>query len=169
MTVMFAKSQTAAVAAALPRLTGQVTSVVGLTVTVAGLQAAVGDLVRIESDRNPLLAEVVALGVGGLTCLPLGTLAGISCGTPVSATGGPLLVPVGAQLRGRVLDGLGRPIDDGPPLTGCQWVPVDAVAPPALYRSHSACARSTPSSRAGAASASASSPAPASASPACCR
>jgi flagellum-specific ATP synthase len=72
--------------------------------------------------------------VGGLTCLPLGTLAGISCGTSVSATGGPLLVPVGAQLRGRVLDGLGRPIDGGPPLTGCQLVPVDAIAPPALQR-----------------------------------
>jgi len=41
---------------------------------------------------------------------------------------------VGEALRGRVLDGLGRPLDDGPPLTGLPLVPVEHRAPAALHR-----------------------------------
>ena len=48
--------------------------------------------------------------------MPLGTLSGVHAGAPVRATGMPLQVPVGDALLGRVLDGLGRPVDGGPPL-----------------------------------------------------
>jgi flagellum-specific ATP synthase len=119
------------VAAARPLVTGRVTGVVGLSVSVEGLRAAVGDLVMIDS-RVP--AEVVAIDGSRLACLPLGALAGISAGAPVVATGGPLRVPVGAGLRGRVLDGLGRPMD-GRDLPGdCVEVPVDLAPPNALER-----------------------------------
>ena len=70
----------------------------------------------------------------GCACLPLGPLAGIGAGSPVVSTGGPLRVPVGDGLRGRILDGLGRPMDGGPPLRGCDWVGVDAAPPSALER-----------------------------------
>jgi len=124
----------AALAAARPRLTGRVTSVVGLAVTVSGIEARLGELVRIGDGPAAVLAEVVALDRDRISCLPLGPVAGIGTGSTVTGTGGPLTVPVGAALRGRVLDGLGRPLDGGPPLTGCVQVPVDADAPPALER-----------------------------------
>jgi flagellum-specific ATP synthase len=120
--------------AALPRVTGRVTSAVGLRVTVEGVEARVGDLVHIGTADAPVPAEVVALDGDRLHCLPMGPLGGIGTGSPVAATGSPLLVPVGAGLRGRVLDGLGRPLDGAGPLRGCVSVPVDAAAPPALLR-----------------------------------
>jgi flagellum-specific ATP synthase len=120
--------------AARPLVRGQVTGAVGLRVTVSGLAARVGDLVRIGEGSDEVLAEVTALDGDQLSCLPLGPLAGIGVRSPVVGTGGPLRVPVGEGLRGRVLDGLGRPIDDGPPLRGCPLVPVDATPPSALTR-----------------------------------
>ena len=120
---------------ARPRRTGRVTAVVGLTVTAAGIDAAVGELVRIGAPDSTLTAEVVAVTPDGLACMPLGQVTGIRAGMPVQATGAPLQVPVGPELRGRILDGLGRPIDGGPPLTDCARAPIDADAPPALLRS----------------------------------
>ncbi|RJK92841.1 FliI/YscN family ATPase [Vallicoccus soli] len=125
----------AALAAARPRVTGEVTSIVGLTVSVAGVEAAVGDLVEIARDGDACVsAEVVAVGPRELQCMPIGSTHGIRAGLPVLPTGAPLLVPVGEALRGRVLDGLGRPIDGGPPLDGVPRVRVDATAPNPLRR-----------------------------------
>jgi flagellum-specific ATP synthase len=128
-----------AVAAAQPRVTGRVTGVVGLTLTAAGVDAAVGEVVRIGTGAATVSAEVAAIGANAngqatLTCMPLGPLHGIRVGDPVSPTGAPLLVPVGESLRGRVLDGLGNPMDGGPPLTECELVAVEALAPNALLR-----------------------------------
>jgi flagellum-specific ATP synthase len=129
----------AAVAAARPRVTGRVTGVVGLTLTASGVDAAVGEVVRIGDGPTAISAEVAAIGAtpsgqATLTCMPLGPLHGIRVGDPVAATGAPLQVPVGESLRGRVLDGLGNPIDGGPPLTDCELVAVEALAPNALLR-----------------------------------
>jgi flagellum-specific ATP synthase len=120
--------------AAEPLVTGRVTAVVGLSVTVAGITASVGELVRIGTGEDSTMAEVVALDGDKVHCLPLGSVSGIGLGSPVSGTGRPLTVPVGPQLRGRVLDGLGRPMDGGPALVGAQRVPVDGSAPQALAR-----------------------------------
>jgi flagellum-specific ATP synthase len=134
----------AARAAALPRRTGQVVSVVGLSAVVAGLDAAVGDIVQIvtgspahgaDAGSGRVAAEVVAVSPAGLTCLPLGGLTGLRPGAEAYATGAPLLVPAGDALLGRVLDGLGRPIDDGPPLEDVHWVGVDGTPPHPLRRS----------------------------------
>jgi flagellum-specific ATP synthase len=120
--------------AAKPLLAGQVNSVLGLSVTVRGIPGRVGDLLSISTDGGPVLAEIIALGGDQLTCLPLGALDGIGAGSPVISTGGPLTVTVGDHLRGRVLDGLGRPMDGGPPLFGGERVGVDQAAPNALTR-----------------------------------
>jgi flagellum-specific ATP synthase len=120
--------------AARPLTIGQVSSVLGLSVTVRGVPCPVGDLVSIGTGAGPVQAEVVALDGQTLTCLPLGGLDGIGAGNPVVSTGGPLRVPVGAGLRGRILDGLGRPMDGGPPLIGLEQVGVDNDAPHALAR-----------------------------------
>jgi flagellum-specific ATP synthase len=131
-TVSLVQAMAPAIAAVRPTVSGRVTSVVGLSVSATGLAASVGELVLIDG-RVP--AEVVAVEGSRLTCLPLGSLAGISAGAPVSGTGHPLLAPVGAGLRGRVLDGLGRPMDGRPLPTDCERVPVDLAPPGALERS----------------------------------
>ncbi len=100
---------------------------------MTGLSAAVGDLVEVEG-RQPVLAEVVASGPAGLVCLPLGSTSGLTVGSAVASTGGPLRVAVGEELRGRVLDGLGRPIDGGPSLSHLPQVVVEHPAPNALAR-----------------------------------
>ena len=119
--------------AARPSRLGRVSELLGLQLRVTGLQAAVGDLLSVES-AVPVLAEVVASGPAGLVCLPLGSTAGLTIGAPVHAAGGPLTIGVGEALRGRVLDGLGRPIDGGPAIDGLPRVTVENPAPGALTR-----------------------------------
>jgi flagellum-specific ATP synthase len=78
---------------------------------------------------------VVAVSRDRTTCMPLGELSGVHSGAPVRTTGMPLQVPVGPALLGRVLDGLGRPLDGGPPLgAGVSWVDLASETPHALTR-----------------------------------
>ena len=157
-----------------PLQLGRVAELLSLHLLVTGLPAAVGDLVEVAGPA-PVLAEVAASGPAGLICLPLSATNGLRVGDTVRHTGGPLKIRVGDALRGRVLDGLGRPVDGGPALAGLAEVVVDNDAPSALSRPRidqqvglgvRAIDALTPSA---AASASASWPAPASASRACCR
>jgi flagellum-specific ATP synthase len=106
---------------------------VGLRVTVSGIQARVGELLRMGDGPEPVYAEVAAIDGDKLSCMPLGPLAGIGAGTPVVSTGGPLRVAVGPDLVGRILDGLGRPMDGGPPLRG-ELVGIEAAPPSAMER-----------------------------------
>jgi flagellum-specific ATP synthase len=123
--------------AARPTCTGLVTGVVGLVVDVVGLDAAVGEVVLIGPLGIP--AEVVAVrpattAGSRLACMPLGATAGIRAGLAVQATGSALTIGVGDALRGRVLDGLGEPIDGGPSLAALPRVTVEAEAPHPLLR-----------------------------------
>lgn len=123
-----------ALAAAGPQRVGVVRSVVGLTVEVTGLPLAVGDLVNIDAAGQTVGAEVVGLGRDGARCMLLGPVDGLRIGAQVRSTGHPLLVGVGSGLLGRVVDGLGRPIDGRGPLAVSDAVPVTAAAPSALDR-----------------------------------
>jgi flagellum-specific ATP synthase len=133
MTDVFRHRMEAALMAARPLSRGKVVGAVGLRVTVSGLEARVGDLVRMGDGPDAVLAEVAALDNDRLSCLPLGPIAGLGAGTPVVNTGGPLRVAVGPDLRGRILDGLGRPMDGGPPLRG-DLVGIEAAPPSAMER-----------------------------------
>ncbi|WP_347109914.1 FliI/YscN family ATPase [Paenarthrobacter sp. S56] len=128
------RGMAAAVAAAAPQKVGTVTSVLGLGLEIAGLDCAVGELVTVGEGPGTLDAEVVASVSGGVRCMPLGRLTGIAAGAPARAAGSTLLVPTGAGLFGRVLDGLGRPIDGNGPLLFSGLVPVDQEAPNAMLR-----------------------------------
>jgi flagellum-specific ATP synthase len=121
--------------AAAPEVTGQVTRAVGLSIDVSGLDLAVGEAVRIAGDEGPILAEVVALREDVATCMPVSDLRGVRKGAAVVTTGGPLRVPVGPGLLGRVVDALGRPIDGGPSLTDVTSTGVEGSAPAAMLRS----------------------------------
>ncbi|MCZ2403317.1 FliI/YscN family ATPase [Paenarthrobacter sp. Z7-10] len=122
-----------ALAAARPERVGSVSSVVGLGVELAGLDCAVGDLVTIGEGQG-IDAEVVAVTRTGIRCMPLSRLTGIGAGSPARSKGRPLLVPTGAGLFGRVIDGLGRPIDGKGPLLVDGHVPVDHATPSAMAR-----------------------------------
>lgn len=121
--------------AARPRRHGRLVELKGLHLLARGIDPAVGDLVEVHGDTGLVPAEVVASTPDGVVCMPLGTTNGLRRGAPVASTGGPLTIPVGAALQGRVLDGLGRPIDGGPSLGRLPLVPVENDAPPALSRS----------------------------------
>lgn len=95
--------------AARPLVTGRVERVVGLRFDVSGIDAAVGEEVFVEDSR--LRGEVVAVENGYVTCMPLGETTGLRGGSRVYATGRTATVPVGWELLGRVLDGLGDPMD----------------------------------------------------------
>lgn len=113
---------------------GRVDEVVGLVVraTVAGV--ALGEIVRIDRrGAGPLAAEVVGFRGEQAVLLPLGELAGVAPAGAVWRTGEGLAMRAGDDLLGRVLDGIGQPIDGGAPLTGERWA-VDRAAPPALER-----------------------------------
>ncbi|SHG27030.1 flagellum-specific ATP synthase [Jatrophihabitans endophyticus] len=124
-----------AVDAARPAVSGRVAEVRGLSIRVTGVQARVGDLVRIGEDT---FAEVVAVQLTAegrvSTCLPLGALTGIGAGDPVVSTGAPMSVRVGDELLGQVLDGLGRPLDGSRLPTGMARVGLDGTPPDALTR-----------------------------------
>jgi len=119
--------------AARPERVGTVSSIVGLGVEVRGLEAAIGDLVNL-GDHPGIDAEVVATGAGGIRCMPLGRLTGLRAGAPARASSTPLLVPTGTGLFGRVIDGLGRPIDGKGPLMSDGAVALNNESPSAMQR-----------------------------------
>src|ERR1700690_2215842 len=99
---------------------GRVVQLIGLVVESEGPLAAMGEVCRIQSARHDgeTLAEVVGFRNHHLLLMPLGEIHGIHPGAEVIATGAPLRVAVGSALKGRVIDGLGEPIDGlGPILT----------------------------------------------------
>jgi flagellum-specific ATP synthase len=93
---------------------GRVDDLIGLIVEATGLEAEVGEVCTVEAGRTrpAVPAEVVGFRAGRTLLMPLGEIHGIGPGRAVSATGRPVRVPVGDELLGRVIDGLGRPIDD---------------------------------------------------------
>ena len=131
-------SWTTALDAARPERVGRVRQAVGLSVEVEGLDLAIGDLVQLGDGPlgagTHVPAEVVAATTGAARCMPLAPPAGLRAGLEVRATGGALRVPVGPGLLGRVLDGLGQPIDGKGPLRDVTYVDVAGRAPHPLAR-----------------------------------
>lgn len=126
--------ETAPVAALVSDSAGRVDEVVGLVVRATLAGVSLGEVVKIDRRaREPLAAEVVGFRGEQAVLLPLGDLAGVAPASAVWRTGDALSIRCGDDLLGRVLDGTGQPIDDGPVLTGERW-PVDRAAPPALAR-----------------------------------
>ena len=115
------------------RVVGRITRVVGLEAECRGLRGALGDLVAITVGDRRVPAQVVAVREDALLLAPYGELDGVSPGAAVEPTGTGLRMRVGDDLAGRVLDALGRPLDDGPALTG-ELVGLDFPVPHPLKR-----------------------------------
>lgn len=93
---------------------GKVVKVVGLTIESIGPSANLNDLCMIQSKdkKQQVSAEVVGFKENKLLLMPLGTVEGIGIGSTVECSKEPLKVRVGENLLGKVLDGLGQPIDN---------------------------------------------------------
>jgi len=117
------------------RYNGKVVQVVGLTIESQGPSCQVGEICRVHTRAGRAIpAEVVGFRQERVVLMPLGDMSGIEAGCEVVSTGDPLLVPVSRALLGRVLDGLGRPMDglDSPECD--QLYPVTASPPDPLRR-----------------------------------
>ena len=93
---------------------GKVTEIIGLIIEADGPQSSIGDLCYIYNKLNdePIWAEVVGFRESKILLMPLGSMDGLQAGAIVVNSGSSMKVNVGEQLLGRVLDGLGRPIDN---------------------------------------------------------
>src|SRR5215213_10294150 len=116
---------------------GRVSNLIGLILEVTGLEAEVGELCYVEAGRTrpPVPAEVVGFRDARTLLMPLGEMEGIAPGRAATATGRQFEVPVGNDLLGRVIDGLGHPLDKQDDLKGAPR-PTMASPPDALDRPH---------------------------------
>lgn len=114
---------------------GKVSKVVGLTVESVGPPAKLNDLCEITSKdgATTVMAEVVGFRDNKVLLMPYDSVDGIGLGATVRSTGDVLQIPVGEELLGKVLDGIGRPMD-GSMLTTTSRYPIDAPAPDPLKR-----------------------------------
>lgn len=122
--------------ATLVQYKGRVSKVVGLTIESIGPQVQVGEMCKIFPVKSdvPVMAEVVGFTENAVLLMPLGDMQGISPGATVIASGNSHEVQVGDSLLGRVLDGLGQPIDDKESLNVSRAYPVNNMPPNPLSR-----------------------------------
>src|SRR3954463_13436943 len=122
----------------LPRLyrMGRVTRVVGLVIEAAGLDVGLSELCRVTSlsEEKSVLAEVVGFHERGVLLMPLGDINGLHPGSSVTPLGRSFGADVGPGLLGRVLNGLGHPIDGKGNLDHTHRVPLSAEPPHPLER-----------------------------------
>ena len=92
---------------------GRVSQIIGLIVESLGPpKVALGEVCLLgDPEQENMLAEVVGFKGKRVLLMPLGEIEGIRPGTMVSSTRAPLYIPVGEALQGRILDGLGCPLD----------------------------------------------------------
>lgn len=117
----------------LLKINGRISRIVGLTVESIGPDAFLGEICRLKLDDKKPLCEVVGFKDGRVLLMPLEDLSGAKHGTVIYKTGRRLDVSVCDEMKGRVLDGLGRPID-GKPLLTKQRYPLINTAPHPLKR-----------------------------------
>ena len=116
------------------RTLGRVTSVTGLSLRFTMPGVRIGDVVHVARKGGSLPCEVVGFVGGEAVALPLGSLTGVGPEDEVESTGQGFTVCVHPSLLGRVVDGLGRPLDGGPAIDQGRWVPTDRDPPSPLTR-----------------------------------
>jgi flagellum-specific ATP synthase len=131
---LFAKYAESVESACTVKCVGYVFRVHGLLVESTGPQSVVGEICRIISRGEELLAEVVGLNGSTVQLMVYGATEGIELGARVEASGSSLTIPCSPAMLGRVLDALGRPLDGkGGFNINCRN-PAMREAPPAFSR-----------------------------------
>jgi flagellum-specific ATP synthase len=116
---------------------GKVVDVIGIVIESRGPDVQMGEIceVRIRNRKTePLLCEVVGFRGERVLLMPLGDVQKIGPGSDVLSTGRTLGVRVGPELLGRVLDGMGEPLDEKGPVIGTDYYPLHSPPPHPLKR-----------------------------------
>lgn len=119
------------------KMNGKITQVIGLVIESQGPNVSLGELCYVcsrISHVEPVPAEVVGFRKGRVLLMSIGDMQGIGPGCEVISAQKMLKVSVGRQLLGRILDGLGNPIDGKGPLLTNQEYPLNASPPHPLSR-----------------------------------
>ncbi|PKF59061.1 flagellar protein export ATPase FliI [Alteromonadales bacterium alter-6D02] len=103
-----------------PVMSGKLRRVVGLTMEAVGCRAPVGSLCRVETLSGYITAEVVGFSGEVLYLMPSEELQGVLPGAKVEPLLGQKGLPVGLDLLGRVIDGVGKPLDGLGPIKAKQ-------------------------------------------------
>lgn len=115
---------------------GKVSKLVGLIVESVGPEeVSLGELCILgDPGQSCIRAEVVGFRGKQVLLTPLGEIEGIRPGTAMFPTRAPLRIPVGRALQGRILSGLGEPLDGLGMIHAEEWLPVRAASPAPLSR-----------------------------------
>jgi flagellum-specific ATP synthase len=113
---------------------GKVVDISGLVIGATGPLVPVGEVCVIKTRNSEIIAEVVGFKESRILLMPLGDMAGISPGDKVESKGDSLKIPVSDALLGRVLTGLGEPLDGKGPIVADRKAPVYAMPPNPLQR-----------------------------------
>ena len=107
---------------------GRITEIIGLTIVADGPVSSIGDLCHIvgENLSEVIYAEVVGFREDRVLLMPLGSMEGLCAGAKVINTGTQMKVKVSDTLLGRVLDGLGNPIDGKGEIIADEYYPTNA-------------------------------------------
>ncbi|MBQ7516661.1 MAG: flagellar protein export ATPase FliI [Schwartzia sp.] len=119
------------------KMSGKITQIIGLVIESRGPNVSMGELCYISSrfpGVPPIPAEVVGFREGLVLLMPIGEMQGIGPGCEVVSAQKTLQVKVGPQLLGRVLDGLGNPMDGKGPIMSKLEYPLHAAPPDPLQR-----------------------------------
>lgn len=130
------KFQNALDSSSFVRHCGKVRQVVGVVVESIGPTTTLGELCWISSKdgRQKQLAEVVGIKENRVLLMPLGSIEGISAESEVIPSREPFSVPVGESMLGRIINGVGRPIDGKGAILRTEKRPIHADPPDPLSR-----------------------------------
>ncbi len=118
-----------------PLARGTVLRVAGMIVELRGPMVGIGQLCEIcPADGRRVPAEVVGFHQENRILLPLEKIEGVAPGDPVAARTAPRTIMLDQGVLGRVIDPLGRPIDNLGPLRGRNAWPLDNAAPAPMSR-----------------------------------
>ncbi len=108
---------------------GKIDQIVGMTVEATGIVCNIGDICNIVlgNGKQSILSEVVGFRGNKVLLMPYQDIDGIGYGSTVINTGSKLMIKMSDQLIGRTVDALGNPIDDGEPINGTDFYPINGV------------------------------------------
>ena len=106
------------------RVYGRINKIVGLTIESEGPPASVGEILRLENSRINVPLQVIGFHGKKVISMPFGDIQGISNGHLLYSTGEYPSINVDDRFLGRVINGLGQPIDSLGPLSGQHSIPV---------------------------------------------
>jgi flagellum-specific ATP synthase len=108
---------------------GKIEKIIGMTIEASGPTCNIGDVCRIFSKdmHSHIFAEVVGFNSENVLLMPYTDIEGIGPGSIVDNTGEKLMVQTGEKLIGRIIDAIGKPLDDGPPVEYTGTIPISGI------------------------------------------